>query len=572
MDKGPCFERNLLALSPLNPSLCSRLSAAATTLNRYKFQESATGEIIPALVGQAGSARPLHSMVDPRKEAVRLVSALNSDQPNKNEKNFIVFLGLGAGLAQEAALSSGGASRILVIDFDIDGIAELLCSRDYAAVLGDPRCTLLVDPTPGIIESTIFELYLPALCGDIKMLPLRARIELGKADFGAASGAVQRTIEKVSSDYSVQAHFGMRWFANIIRNLETAKEQDRGISSISEAAICAAGPSLDMQIPLLLEQELAGQKPFLISADTALPALLHQGLKPDAVVSIDCQHISYYHFVGMACRDVPLFLDIASPPLLSRFSASPFFFSGGHPLAIYVSQQWRPLPLLDTSGGNVTYACLSLAESLGAQRITVYGADFSYPAGRTYARGTYIHGLFGRMQERRSPLESRFSAFLYRSPFLPPQTADAPASCRETAQLRSYRRRFEEKASRMEAKITAAPGLGMPLAFSEKAPGTGAGAGKNAASPFAPGKALAGAGQFLERYRQDIISLPVPGENGNASAYLRHLSENQRRIFLTLLPQAAAIKHRLPELAAGDLINEVKRYCVNEIDRVLNRG
>ncbi|MCL2270282.1 MAG: DUF115 domain-containing protein, partial [Treponema sp.] len=341
MDRWYFFERNLLALSAQNPALCSQLSAAETTLGRYKFLESQSGEVIPALTDRSGAAHALHSTVDPVREAERLISTLKDK--GKSAGDFVVFLGLGAGFAPQAALNCGNASHVLAIDYDVNGIAELFCSREYIALLRDPRFTLLIDPSPEIIENNLLELYRPALCGGIRVLPLRTRTELDKQNFGAAGEAIQRAIEKVSSDYSVQAHFGMRWFANIIRNLDAAQLQNRSAPPIRDAAICAAGPSLDDQIPLLAEQKLS-QKLFVISADTALPSLLYRGLRPDAVVSIDCQHISYYHFMGTDCRGIPLFLDIASPPMLSGFSDYPFFFSGGHPLAAYVSQQWRPLP------------------------------------------------------------------------------------------------------------------------------------------------------------------------------------------------------------------------------------
>jgi len=577
MDRWYFFERNLLALSAHNPALCSRLSTAESTLGRYRFLDSLSGEVIPALVDRSGAAHALHSTVDPVREAARLVSALK-DKNGRFTEGFVVFLGLGAGFAPEAVLNSGDVSHVVVIDYDINGIAELFCSREYITLLGDPRFTLLVDPPPDLIESVILELYRPALCGGIRVLPLRTRADLDKQNFNAASDAIQRAIEKVSSDYGVQAYFGMRWFANIIRNLGTAQLQNRSAPPIREAAICAAGPSLDDQIPLLLEQKLRQDKTarhelFVISADTALPALLHRGLKPDAVVSIDCQHISYYHFMGTNCRDIPLFLDIASPPMLPGFSDYPFFFSGGHPLAAYVSQQWRPLPLLDTSGGNVTYACLSLAESLGAQRITVYGADFSYPAGKVYARGTYIYPFFERRQERRSPLEAQLSSFLYRSPFLPAEDGKAPGSeavpLYETTTLRLYRNSFERKISLMEAQVSAAAGMGIPFAINRETVSRPSGARGRIFSLFAPGKMVMKADQFLEQYRRTIEALPVlDNTNSDTGAYMRNLDADARRVFITLLPQAAAIKHRRPELTVPDLIEAVKRYSVNEIDRV----
>jgi hypothetical protein len=298
--------------------------------------------------------------------------------------------------------------------------------------------------------------------------------------------------------------------------------------------------------------------------------LLHNGIDPDAVVSIDCQHISYYHFMGCNSRNIPLFLDIASPPLLSRFSDLPFFFSGGHPLALYVSQCWRPLPRLDTSGGNVTYACLSLAESLGAQRITLFGADFSCPGARTYARGTYINPSFSKKQNRFMPLEAQFSSFLYRSPFLPPEeTGGAKKNYYETASMRFYRSMLEEKANMMEAEIISVAGSGVPINLKQKKPHNHSG---KTLELFAAGKAGMASGEFLEQYRTAIAALPIPG-SANLDNYYRNLGPEDRQIFTTLLPRAAALKRRNSSFEPVEMIEELKRLCVGEIERVLaNEG
>jgi hypothetical protein len=88
----------------------------------------------------------------------------------------------------------------------------------------------------------------------------------------------------------------------------------------------------------------------------------------------------------------------------------------------------------------------------------VYGADFSYPLGMPYARGTYFYPLFERRQNRLSPLEAGVSSFLYRVPFLQPENGESRAAvspCYETPALRFYRKSFEKKASAMEAQIAA---------------------------------------------------------------------------------------------------------------------
>ena len=519
---------------------------------RYVFFESKSGDTVPAFAASSGNA-PLHSMVDPKREAQRLVSTITDDT------GFIIFLGLGGGFAPEAALAHC-AARVIVIDFNI---AELLSAIDYSKLLNNERFSLLTDPSPQEIKHFILEMYNPVLCGGIKIIPLRTRTDHDPEKFNTAAAIIEEAIGNVAADYSVQAHFGKRWFSNIIRNIkeaETAQENVLIKKPPQEAAIVAAGPSLDQQIPAL--KECKSRQVFIICSDTALPALLHHGIEPDTVVSIDCQHISYYHFMNCNLKNIPLYLDIASPPLLRSFSQSPVFFTSGHPLALYISENWRPLPHLDTSGGNVTYACLSLAENTGAQNITLFGADFSYVRSRTYARGTYIYPFFERKQNRFSPMEALFSVFLFRSPFLPPENSDQKQSCFETSQLRFYRKKLEEKAAIMEAQITVAKGEGAPICLrKEKIENRKAQITINNEQGIKIDSV-----KFLKQYRDDINSLPA----ANGADYLRRINNKDRKIFITLLPFAAALKHRNPALKTCDLIEETKRLCTQEIDHVLS--
>jgi len=516
--------------------------------SRYTFSQSRSGEIVPSIVIAPGNSQPLHSLIDPKREAERLVSTIPQDT------GFVIFLGLGGGFAPQAALANTDA-QIVVIDFDKDGIQELLSAKDYSPLVNNGRFTLLTDFTFDEIKKFILANYNPALYGGIKVIPLRTRTEYDFEKFNKTAAVIQEAIETASADFSVQAHFGLRWFSNIIRNIKNASAADQTFHAkkTDKAAIVAAGPSLDGQITSLAEYKSQGI--FIICSDTAMPVLLNNGIEPDAVVSIDCQHISHYHFFGCNIQNIPLILDIASPPLLSRFSNLPVFFSGGHPLALYISRYWRSLPLLDTSGGNVTYACLSLAENLGASNITLFGADFSYVRSQTYARGTYVYPYFERKQNRFHPLESLFSAFLYRAPFLPCENENQ--IYRETQSLRFYRQKLEEKAAMMNAQIDVFPGQGAPINLNNK---TTLNAGKKNFVPSAAENQHKSGIEFLEQYLSDIAALPANG-----------LNEKERQIFTTLLPTAAAIKHRNMgnNLSTAELIEETKRYCIGQIEKIL---
>jgi len=543
---------------------------------RYTFLKSRSGETVPAIILPNNNTQPLHSMIDPVREAERLVSTIT------NEIGFLIILGLGGGFIPQAALKLTNA-RVIVVDYNKDSITELLNSIDYSRLIKNNRFTLLADPSNEEIKNYILENYKPSLYGGIKIIPLRTRTEYDKEKFENTAAIIQESIEIVSGDYSVQSSFGLRWFSNIIRNIRHADAYADTFADIfnnkyltkkttlpiRKAAIVAAGPSLDHQLSFLAE--LKSQNTFIISTDTALGVLLYNKINPDAVVSIDCQFISYYHFMGNNLPDgIPLILDIASTPLLADISTLPVFFSSGHPLALYIKNYWLPFIQLDTSGGNVTYACLSLAEILGVQHITLFGADFSYINSQTYARGTYIYPYFGKKQNRLSPVESQNSALLYRNPFLP-REKKGNINYYETSFLRFYRKNLENKAAKMESVITSAPGYGAPVNLTNSGIVNSAECGKwsdlKAGTQNRERKIFLSGEKFLEQYCSDIAGLP---EAGSTDDYIMKLNDKNRQIFTTLLPLAAAIKRRNGKLNQNDLIEEVKRYSMEKITCVLD--
>jgi len=527
------FERNILALSKSNPLLCTRLSSAVTSGGLYRFINSRSGELIPALTGSAGDAHPLHSTVDPRRESERLISTMA-------EEGFLVFLGLGGGFEAEAALTREKTKKALVIEYDCNGLAELLSSRNYISLFRDPRFYLIADFSPEEIEDHILKSYFPAVDGGIRVFPLRTRAD-SDSRFTDAADAVKKSIDSISRDYSVQAYFGKRWFSNIIRNLPLAEKPIAGIPPVKKAAICAAGPSLDEHISRIKKELDQKEPPFLIAADTSFPALIHGGIEPDAIISIDCQHISYRHFFDAIPKKTKLFLELASPPPVAARTENRIFFSGVHPLSLYISREWRALPVLDTSGANVTYAALSLAESLGARDISLYGADFSYPLGKTYARGTYIYPYFENLQSRFTPIEALHSSFLFRDSTLIKHNANPWYY--ETQTLKFYR----EKAAQKEKAIYASK-VARNLSF------------------FSSGPVRLGSRAFLTSYRKSIEKLSSFDFAHNAP--YSNETDNEAEIKATLLPLAAYIRRKNPYIASADLFEAVRSCCLCELSSI----
>ena len=553
------FRRNLLALSRSDNSLGDRLLDAVPDPS-LSIRTARSGAPVP-VVSRGGRESPLHSLMDPEREAERLESA----QP---PGGFIVALGLGAGYLLKRYLASDSTTGLLAVEYFGPMLRALLEKMDLSELFIDERFSLLLDPSPKELGEKLLSLYVPPLAGDMRSLPLRGRVDLDPALFSGATGVLKAILGNISDDYSVQAFFGKLWFKNAVRNLFAAERYSAPLPPIRRAAVSAAGPSLENQIPALRAAKAAGA--FLIATDTSLPALMGRGLVPDAIVSIDCQHISYYHFIGGIPAGLPLILDLASPATLCRLSDSVRFFSSGHPFCAYVSARWRPFPALDTSGGNVTHAALSLAEALGADSTILAGADFSYPEGKSYARGTYIYGYFGQFQSRLSPLEALFSGFLFRGSEMERETGEGPDGESYvrylTKPLMAYREHLERFASRSSMEIVPLVGKGVYIDTPRGLPRR-----ETKLRPvFAAGSAPCSAADFLERYAKDLEALPRP--RNPAINYLGSLGARERDLWTTLLPSASAFQREAGKggANAASLLEATRSWAVKTVEETLS--
>jgi hypothetical protein len=312
------------------------------------------------------------------------------------------------------------------------------------------------------------------------------------------------------------------------------------------------------------KQQQKQESIYVISTDTATGPLLAAGIKPDAVISIDCQHISCQHFLGNDVSDSVLFLDLASPPLLASRAGKTIFFSGAHPLTHYLCACFKDVPIVDTSGANVGYAAVSLAEKLGAREIEIYGADFSYPRGNAYAKGAYFYPHLNIRQNRFAPSAAQLADFLFKNKSL--RRVDAGNSYYyQTGVLQTYRQRLEEKSENISGSIHIVDGPLAPIRLRAKS--VGAPVRGNTIELFSSGKPFISARDFLRAYTHKIAALP--DMEGGAQEYVGNLSYADGVVFNTLLPTAAAIKRAAPALSTRDLIGEVKRYSTNKIEAVL---
>ena len=412
------FEHNMEALRQRNPDLARMIDSENTnaSFTQHEFAKTLytgtlaarNGQIVP-IYADGSSA---HSLYNPEREADNFMSSIKGG-------TFAFFAGIGGGYHIRAFLSRFPESVCMIAESGLESFITLLMLIDISDILSNPRVTVISDCTVDSVSSLLQKTYLPALHGSFCLLPLRSWQTRNALQYGILEKTIHEALERISSDFSVQAHFGRLWLRNCILNLQLAASIQGNFPQFDitkTAVIAAAGPGLEKYFSKMKSDR---ERMIIFSTDTAWNSLADMGIIPDVLISIDAQSVSACHVMRPFASGMTVILDLCGNPVIARRAnecgAKVIFAAGGHPLARYAAS-FSPLPLLDTSSGTVTVAALDAARSLGFTKTEIPGADFAYTDGKPYARGTYLAHTFGKSACRLAPVELLYSALMFRTP------------------------------------------------------------------------------------------------------------------------------------------------------------
>ena len=520
------FNRNLVTLGIRHPELAAILPEIPANPD-LSIIKSRKGSLVPVL-HREGHAFPMHSRFDPVSEGNRIAE--------EAPEGYIIAFGLGGAYHLKALLKKKTVTGLMVVEKDLSLLRAILELMDLTGLLSDSRVLLVIDPTSEDLSRIVLDRYLPVLYGNLGSITLRSRWDSNPDWFTRRAEALRGLPEALGRDYAVQTRFGRRWFVHTILNLARSEKVSAILPPARRLLITAAGPSLEQQLPEIQEKHSKGAT--LLATDTSLPLLITRGITPDIVISIDCQVVSYHHFLKGLPQSTVLVLDLASPPVLTRLTDKILFFSSGHPFSLYLNRLYRPFPILNLSGGNVTHAAVSLAQAAGAKEVHLYGADFSYPFGQAYARGTYIYPYFQSRSERTGSSEDSFWKFIRGSH--PRRESNGEMWRIRTSFMDHYRESLEEAAESMNLNLIPAAGSGVPIRHRYIKKPVSTGKSDSVVPILSAGPITIGWKDFLEDYASRLESLPPLNEP--PQDYLAELDTENRQAWATLLPSAATFR------------------------------
>ncbi|MCL2293697.1 MAG: DUF115 domain-containing protein [Spirochaetes bacterium] len=542
------YKKNILALSSHNSNLSLEIHSLKP-LNSVITLPAKDGNMIP-VIEKGNTKIQLHSMYDPVSEAEKLY------QTSKKGSCFIVIYGLGGGYHILPYLNDDFIEKILIIDTGKRYLRKIIEDIDLTAIFTDPKVNILFDPDFAELSEFISENYIPAVFGNLNIVHLKNRVQSESLFFEKITNNINLILDKVLNDFASQAFFGKRWFKNIINNLKYAEGQQVIPKAKQKAAIVGAGTSLEMQLNHLKESV---EDTLIFASDTAAGYLLLNGITPDYIISIDCQHITYNHLTGYDLKDIPVIIELGSPLFLSRYFKNRIYVTSGNPLSCLIASVWRYFQYVDTAGGNVSYAGLSIASSIGINEITLYGVDYSYIKYKPYARDTFIYKYFNKDSIKTNSLENSIYSFSSDSNLYECSKKDVYSNKR----MDFYYKSILSYIKKEDINVKGAPFSPRKIYHKSKKKNTADYKLFSSGSPKMPWNV------FLEDYKESLKTLPDFKNQYNR--YITSLSKKEREIWTTIYPVCATFRKELREknLSTPQILHITKEWCISEIEKVI---
>lgn len=390
---------------------------------------SKTGIILPVLQ----SGKTLESTYNPERDAERKIQSLNISE------NFLLVLGFGSGILIRKLIEIFPDSKIFCVEFsktDIDFLKKI------------PGNESLIEKihifSKEEIYNSLIQNYIPSLYGNLKIIEQTNYLSENQEYTEYLRSEIQRALSDISKDYSVQAHFGKLWQHNILNNYKGIINTESKTFNITyqnkvlkKCAVLAAGPTLDKKIPYLIQNR---KDYFILATDTAFQAAEKSGITCDAVITLDAQNVSTTHFTRKLSNNTIFLVEYSSSPSIikkiRKTTDNILFFTTGHPLTDFIANKNKSLHL-NSGSGTVTIAALDFALKAGFKDIEIFGADFSFPYNKPYAKGTYLDTLYNNKACKINNSETVFSKLMFRTEL------KNVSGTKTTSVLEGYKESFE---------------------------------------------------------------------------------------------------------------------------------
>ncbi|MFC4599657.1 motility associated factor glycosyltransferase family protein [Cohnella hongkongensis] len=383
---------NLMFLREQYPAIYNVVRNRSIHADRFRREETRGGS--PNLVVQDGSTETyLYSKYDPILECERWAATLPESIRSASD---VLLVGVGLGYHALALAVAYPDKRLYLYEPDIEMFIAAVETIDLRPLLKNKQIALFAVGDEESVKVKFLVGVFKAMTGTLGVSvppPHRKLLPQLEADWGER---VSKVAHGYSTDVNTIAHHTEEWienvFVNLKRNFRTPNFYPlKGVCEGIPAVIAGSGPSLGIEAERLRELQ---DKAFIIAAGTAAAALLHLGITPHLIVSMDPGEPNRRAFAAIDASAIPFLYFTTIKHSVIKDDHSPYLMHG------YLSvdrlsqhlMEVKPEDGLLVSTSSVTGTAIQIASFLGCPEITFIGQDFSYPNDQIYAEGVSYLG------------------------------------------------------------------------------------------------------------------------------------------------------------------------------------
>ncbi len=383
------LNKNLTLLKNMDISLYASIEPLSGSKS-YKVTESKSGPC--SLIYMEGSRikKQIHSNYDPITEATRYLDTLKVG----TSTNFIV-LGLGLGYhVLDIILRTSSQVNIFIFEKDPELLALAIRNVDFTPIFEHPGVKLFVDSNPDSIDKILEPVKIDFTLNEFCLVQQKPLVDGNLEYYGSLLDEIDKYFIESKINLKTQTIHSKLYYKNIFSNLDRFLDSP-GINLLENALsgipviICSAGPSLDKNIQLL---KSARQRFFLIAVATALKPLLHNGIQPDIVFSIDPDALTINSFdLSINTSDYWLIFNPVVPGIIPEiFPRRRLAFDSENYLAKWFKKY------TEEKGGlgsifSVAHSAAQFAQFSGCSQIILVGQDLSFSKQSLHCRHTFYN-------------------------------------------------------------------------------------------------------------------------------------------------------------------------------------
>lgn len=352
---------------------------------RYAICETRIG--LPNVRMNMETAQEVHlySKYNPVHEVERWAESIGTGIVNKK---YVLIYGFGLGYHIQKFIEWYPDKLLYILEPDLEMFLTAIEAVDLRETLSHANIRVFAVGSELAIREELLQLLYSQAIGECSVITLPVYNKLNGQLLAEFQNDIQRTLLTYQSNAATASAFNKKWLENTLRNLPINMQTPpaTGLKDTIRdvpAVIVGSGPSLKNDIDVLRELK---NHALIIAAGSSIQALLHHGIEPHLIVSMDAGEANYRVFQKIDVSSIPmLYVPLIHSKIVKECRPNMFH-------AYFDMDTVSQYHMFDNepaffSTGSVTGTAIQAAVYFGCRQIVFMGQDLSYPNETYYTEG-----------------------------------------------------------------------------------------------------------------------------------------------------------------------------------------